>query len=503
VTARGGAATSVAGEPRPRARARRNTTVSRRLQGSYLTMTALVLVALQIPLGWLFSRYEIEDLAANAILTANTLSDFVEHLLVTDQQAELQGLANAYRENIAGSIAIFDAEGLLVAEALVGEHSMDLEDHPDVVAALRGERVSAPSSYERGPGWVSVAEPVTSGGEVVGAIDIVMPTDIVERRTRLVWGAQAVFTLAVLAAVAALGGWLTGWATRPLAALKRAAGAWAGGDLTARAGVLEGPSELQDLAASFDTMAGQLGRLIAAQQGYLADASHQLRQPLTVFGLRLASLEPFLAPEAGEKLEQLKGDIIDFARSLDELLLLGQAETQPSPLQSVDVVETVHARQAFWDSFATQRGGRLTVAGGSPTRGAYAWQLPGGLEQILDNLLANALEASPRDSTVSIEVVSARDAIAVHVIDEGPGMSPAERRQAFTSYWRGRTSHEHGAGLGLGIVRRLAAAMDASVELHEATTGGVDAVVMLRRAPSDARPTLLRHPASRTADETC
>jgi len=112
----------------------------------------------------------------------------------------------------------------------------------------------------------------------------------------------------------------------------------------------------------------------------------------------------------------------------------------------------------------------------------------GRIEQVLDNLLANALEAAPRGSVVSVRV----DATGLHVVDDGPGLTPEQRAHAFDRFWRAGSGP--GSGLGLAIAKRLVEVDGGEIELAASPSGGVDAVVrypVLRasrsRAPANVR----------------
>ena len=97
---------------------------------------------------------------------------------------------------------------------------------------------------------------------------------------------------------------------------------------------------------------------------------------------------------------------------------------------------------------------------------------------MLDNLLANALEASPPRSWITVSATQAGDWVELHVVDEGPGMSEEERARAFDRLWQGR-SGKGTSGLGLAIVQRLVTSDGGRVELLPAPDGGIDAVVRL------------------------
>ena len=108
---------------------------------------------------------------------------------------------------------------------------------------------------------------------------------------------------------------------------------------------------------------------------------------------------------------------------------------------------------------------------------------PDRLSQVLENLLANAIEVSPAGGTLHLTAEPQGDRAVLHLTDEGPGMSPEHRERAFDRFWRGAAAGR-GSGLGLAIVQKLVRADGGEVSLHEASTGGLDVRIRLRRAPS-------------------
>ena len=123
---------------------------------------------------------------------------------------------------------------------------------------------------------------------------------------------------------------------------------------------------------------------------------------------------------------------------------------------------------------------RLTIDASSP---AWATVASGAVEQLVDNLVDNALTVSRPGDTVTIRVESHEQAgrVELHVVDEGPGLDPRDRQRAFDRFWRASDAPSGGSGLGLAIVRRLAEVSGGSAALEESATGGVDAVVRLPR----------------------
>ena len=104
--------------------------------------------------------------------------------------------------------------------------------------------------------------------------------------------------------------------------------------------------------------------------------------------------------------------------------------------------------------------------------------VPGAIEQILDNVLDNALLVSPHGTTVTVELDTSATSATVTIVDHGPGLSDADKRDAMRRFWRGDTSRP-GTGLGLAIVDALASASGGSAKLSDTAGGGLTVTVAL------------------------
>jgi signal transduction histidine kinase len=286
----------------------------------------------------------------------------------------------------------------------------------------------------------------------------------------------------VLGVVALVGFALARSTTRPIRALEQATTAVARGRLEARAPTDRGPPELRRLAAAFNDMAARLGRLLDSQRAFVADASHQLRTPLTALRLRLENLEATMPPAAAGDLRAAAAETGRLARLVDGLLALAHAEAAPNRREVVDLAAVVADRQTAWAPLAAEHDVELTVQPG-PT--APVWAVPGAVEQVLDNLLENALRFAPVGSSVELAVRQAEGWVELHVTDQGPGMPAQQRERAFDRFWRGPVPDSEGTGLGLAIVRQLLEASGGTAELHPNRDGGLDAVARLRPAHHD------------------
>jgi signal transduction histidine kinase len=222
----------------------------------------------------------------------------------------------------------------------------------------------------------------------------------------------------------------------------------------------------------FNETVARVEQLLRSQREFAADASHQLRTPLTALRLRLENLERDLAEPGRRDLEGAIEEVERLARLVDGLLVLARADSHDSSAGPVELGALVSDRVVAWAARAEDLDVRLVAEvheGGTVRAGAE------GLRQVLDNLIENALEASPAHGTVTVVAQSTE----LRVRDEGPGLSPEEREQAFDRFWRARAGA--GSGLGLAIVRRLVDGAGGEVELLPAAGGGLEAVVRFGR----------------------
>jgi signal transduction histidine kinase len=138
----------------------------------------------------------------------------------------------------------------------------------------------------------------------------------------------------------------------------------------------------------------------------------------------------------------------------------------------------LNERAEVWGPLASELGLTLRV---DVEPSLIALAVEDALEQILDNLLANAFDAAPEGGSIRLEALRVEERIELHVIDNGPGLSAEERANALRRFWRGRHNASEGTGLGLAIVEQLVQLSGGSIELKDARDGGLDAQITLRR----------------------
>jgi signal transduction histidine kinase len=484
--------------------------VRRRLLLSYLAVGVLVLALLAIPLAIAYAHNERQDLAdkveRDAVALATLVEDALEHGSAVPPQ--VRAAASGYDADTGGRVLVVDRTGTRVVDT-APTGSRDFSTRPEIAKALAGRVATGTrGSQTLGTDLLYVAVPVASAGTVYGAVRITYPTAAVEAQIRRYWWLLAAIAGVVLAVTAAIAAVLARWITRPLDRLERAADAIGAGDLAARAEPT-GPPEVRRLAETFNSTAAKLDTLIRSQDAFVADASHQLRTPLAALRLRLENLDRDVTDSGKAELEAALAEVQRLSELVDALLRMARADRAATMPEPTELEPLVTDRLAAWTPFADERD--VILEAGVHAH-LVALATAGRTEQVLDNLLANALDVAPARSTISV-TADARDGwVELHVTDEGPGMSAAQRERAFDRFWRDRDDHD-GFGLGLAIVKRLVTAEGGEVELRQAASGGVDAVVRLprangnipaasirRQAHGDPRPTRHTSPPDRSAE---
>jgi signal transduction histidine kinase len=354
---------------------------------------------------------------------------------------------------------------------------------------------------------VIAAVPVFNQGArteiVVGAVILARSSAPLDREILKLWVLFGTICLVAMIGAAVLAFGLARWVSRPLKGLDAAARRLADGDLEMRAKVESGPPELRRLGTTFNTMAGRLEALVHGHRAVIADVSHQLRTPLAALRLRLDLLAADTAhsdPDTGHELVGALDELARLSRLVDGLLTVARAENVVPVPVAIDVAEVARERVVAWHPVADDRnialmatsaggsgpgarrlaGGFSGASGGSGGGPVLAWIGEGHLEQILDNLIANSLEALSPGHLVTLTATATPSGARITVSDNGPGMSAEDRERAFLRF---TSMSPGGTGLGLAIVHRLVTSNGGTASLAETPGGGLTVTLDFPGAP--------------------
>ena len=478
-----------------------------------LTGRIILVVVLPILAAWLAMGLALTVILGNlhADAARSSLADIGQTLIVRFRTAvldrDLRALVGEIRDAVANteiSVHVLRADGTYVDLGTAGGPATPADPIAIPASAPRGATITGSVAFTDGQTHLyaaTVLRPASAAGP--RAVVLSLPD-----RSRGAAIADVVRTLPVVLVASAVVGLplvllLSRSVGRPL---RRLADATA--DLPVQSGhepvPLEGPSEVRELTARFNAMAGELADARQRETELLADLRHDLRTPLTVISGYAAALADGTAtgPDAERAARTIGEEAARLGRLVDELgaierLRQGDAGLRPEPL---DAAEVVRATAARFESAAAAAGISLVVAtpgergvrrpDAGPTSLAFVADR-GAVERIMANLVNNALAVTPPGGHVWLSsdagpsAAGGRpDSIVLAVTDDGPGFPPGAATRVFERFYRADPARTGpGSGLGLSIVRELAAAHGGTAHAENVAPRGARVSVVLPAVP--------------------
>lgn len=416
----------------------------------------------------------------------------IQQSFYTQQLGDLSYFVTTARQSLlAGSTAVFDAEagrfqqvyGTQVAVFDIAGGVWAASDGPSselfsdaqserVSQALSGRRAEIPTPAQP---WavseVALVEPVFDDGDVIGAVMITATGESVRAAI-----ARQVAVLAAVAAFAIILGvllvfQLARWVLAPVRRLDEAMVAIERGEMGARVAADTGPPELRRMTGVFNDMAGEIERVIARQQEFAANASHELRNPLNALLLRVEHLATGLDEEWDADVEETRQEGRRLTEILEALLSLTRNGQRDSTFSAVDLTALAARRAGAWREVAAQRGITLHVDPGDAVLSVTDRTI---VESALDAIIDNAVKYSPDGAVVRLQAQRQGDVCSIEVRDQGPGLTAEQLAQASDRFWRAPERDDvPGTGLGLAIAADLMESIDGALQVAADEDGGL------------------------------
>ena len=265
----------------------------------------------------------------------------------------------------------------------------------------------------------------------------------------------------------------------PLAQVMAAADTVAEGDFSVRVPE-QGSGEFGRLSRSFNRMVTELELADQQRRNLTADVAHELRTPLHIIQGNLEGIADGVYEADQEQIDHLLGETRQLARLVEDLRTLSLAEAGQLPMKW----EQVHLEELLAD-VATSFSGQAEAAGVAlsyrlegDAEGLAVKGDAGRLDQVLSNLVANALDHTPEGGKICMQAIRSAEGVRIEVSDTGSGIPAKDLAHIFDRFWRGEGRRQTGSGLGLAIAKHLVQAHGGEISVEsqpgEGTTFTID-----------------------------
>ncbi|MEV6794074.1 HAMP domain-containing sensor histidine kinase [Streptomyces sp. NPDC051320] len=467
----------------------------RRLLIVLMLLMGVASIALSIPLAESYAHSRTEQLLLQRRTEAARFANLSVGMTTPADRAQVSTEIQRYSELYGASVELVDGQGHLVLRAGPGPPLATSSARQVRDRALTGRTTDhLPAIRPWSPDRVVLAEPVGGDEQLGGALLMALPTDAARHDVTVRWSLIALAALAAFATAALVAVWITRWLLRPVRNLDNAVDELAAGNLEPAAVPFTGPPELRRLEQRFYAMAQAVADSMRKQRDFVADASHQLRNPLATLILQLENIEPHLLPSGRKEQARAVDEVERLGNLLDSLLALAQVESFAEDLALLDVSRDARHRLAAWQGVYEAAGLDLVdaVADGIQARG-----LPSAVDRVLDAALDNAAKFVPVGGRVEVRAVECDGWVRVQVSDDGPGL-PAEQLSRLPRRFTRGLEHQNlpGSGLGLAIADEIARMSGGRLTLRGNSPHGirVDMVLPGLAPPGDGADTPAAQP---------
>jgi heavy metal sensor kinase len=430
---------------------------------SALLLLALVLfTATVLWLHWrLMVRQADDSLRALAIAAVNVVdAELAEHATLDEAAHEMVGVVRQRNYEAA----VLDAGGTKLVGG-VGSWLVPAFQQP-------GAGVRTVTGSDGHPWRVMVRAGGSDGAHF--SVVIAAPLSEIEEQWRALVKACALGVPFVMLIAAAGGWWLGRRGLRPLEAIAHQARDITGRTPDNRLAVPGAGPELDAVASSFNLVLDRLGLALATQRRFMADASHELRTPVSI--LRTVADVTLSQPrredaEYRDALAVVGQQTTRLARLVDDMLVLARADAGGYPIVRAEVDLDAVVLDCVREFAATAAAKSIRLASQAQPVSVVVDETL--LRRLIGNLLSNAIAYTPSGGSVEVAVVEARRGVSIRVTDSGPGIPPADRERIFERFVRLDPARAAGgAGLGLAIARWIAEAHGGQLELLKSDARG-------------------------------
>lgn len=470
-----------------------------RLLTAYTGLAVVGMVIIGLLLSYLAGGYIRDQRMEELNRVARRVGHLVRQVAADNEEQalsrDLAALIPFIGDTLNVGIGLFDTQGSVVAVSSDGEAVLGTTVPENILTAVMEQKIvnDIMRLDDKGSGYLVAVAPVGDADQIFGGVLVYTPEQDVQHavtriRETILWVALAVLLVSI-----GVGSYISWSISRPLRDIRRIVDNIGAGNYQTQS--LQGPAgddEIGELASAIVALGKQLAaaerqrsQAEESRRRLFADVSHELRTPLTTMRGFTEALLDELDDNPGTRrryLQLIHEQALHLGRLVDDLMRLSRLEAGDIRLvrMPVDLVGLVKNVADRFRPVAQRQDVQIDVVAGNDA--AIVIGDPDRLEQIVTNLLANAIDVSA-GGRVQLGIINHHsDTVRLEVADTGPGIDPADLPYVWERFYRGNKRCGQGSGLGLAIVRRLVELHNGSVSVETHPGEGTRFLVNFPRA---------------------
>ena len=462
-----------------------------KLTATYVALILAVMVLTSLFLHSTLEQFYIDQQYATISQAATPISTLAAgYLRSTPDVVTVSNLAEGFAQQLNARVLITDHRQRVLGDSLrVGGLVGSTLEREEIATALEGEEGRSVQFSEQSEQWVmQVAVPIVSEDNIIGTVFISMSLTLIYQVLDDIRSLLQIATVLSILLATIVGIILAGRLTRPIESLTKATDQLARGDLSQRVSV-RSRDEIGRLGKQFNNMAERLQEMTRQLREFVANASHEMRTPLTSLNILVKSMReyPLEEEEREEFLEDIDQELERLIRLVESLLDLTRLDrlAAEDTVAMADLVPTVVSTLDMLQKKADEKGISLDYSAPEQTTPVLA--VLHQIKQVVFNLVDNAIKYTSAGGHVHVTLRQEPEWLVLTVSDTGIGIPPEHREKVFERFYRvdkARSREEGGTGLGLSIVQEIVYRHGGEIRVTENEDGiGTCFVVTLPLVP--------------------
>jgi signal transduction histidine kinase len=409
---------------------------------------------------------------------ASIIRESIHPALLSGQLDELQQRLIQLSGDVNTRVTVISEDGIVLADS--NQSPVNMDNHlsrPEIQQALEnGLGITTRYSKTLSEPMRYLALPIIDNNFLLGYVRVALPLSFIDQRLNRLRNVVVVAAFLTSIIALLLGFWITRNFAKPLRQMRNMAQGVTEGDYQQHLEI-DSRDELGDLANALNRMATTLSKVETTQRDFVANASHELKTPLTAIrGFTETLIDDVDMDELTRRnfLEKIQVQTLRLSALASDLLALSRIESDDIDSYSkMNIVKTIeNCCSALQIALADKD---LTLKANVPDEKIVILADENSMSQLIDNLVNNAINYTPQGGCITVSLSATEEQAVIEIADNGIGIDPSEQQRIFERFYRVDKSHSQssgGTGLGLSIVKHIVVKHEGQVSVESSLGSG-------------------------------